>query len=403
VKSGCEDSSDQETNSFTGHNAQSHNPAQKESADPQLAAGTGTVGICIEETDTGENYPLEGENDYQYRTGNFHLEPDTNRLAQTKDDPDEEQAKQDKTLIKWKRDNIDRLVPTATFPDCTNQIPEKCEFRVGPNTPALRDSSSDNIVRSLNTEWNEPETPYASQYPYNKVKETESGHVEEWDDTPGAERYHRFHRAGTFTEIHPDGTKVEKIVGERYTIILTNDKVHIEANSDITIDKAAKIYINRDNQEGNHFDIQVGDNSDLNLNVGRSINLKTGADLNFATEGNLTFKVGGDVIWRVAGDVDEHIGGNQDVTILGDSDLSITGDHTELISGSAGVIQEIQNGSYIQRIETNSYVICGGVMTEIGIGNIYMNPLGKPGDVVYTISPDADCTKVPTLKPTSNS
>lgn len=65
----------------------------------------------------------------------------------------------------------------------------------------------------------EPPTPYGAQYPYNHVRESEPspgrdvsnedppkncGHIEEWDDTPGAERLYRQHKSGTFEEIHPD-------------------------------------------------------------------------------------------------------------------------------------------------------------------------------------------------------
>ena len=48
--------------------------------------------------------------------------------------------------------------------------------------------------------------PMISSYPNNHVYESESGHVQEFDDTPGAERIHTYHRAGTFEEIHPDGS-----------------------------------------------------------------------------------------------------------------------------------------------------------------------------------------------------
>ena len=54
--------------------------------------------------------------------------------------------------------------------------------------------------------WDEPSTQMYPVYPHNRVFETESGHVIEWDDTPGQERLHEFHRTGTFREIHPDGT-----------------------------------------------------------------------------------------------------------------------------------------------------------------------------------------------------
>ena len=36
----------------------------------------------------------------------------------------------------------------------------------------------------------EPDSPYSAKYPYNKVMQTEAGHVIEIDDTPNAERIH---------------------------------------------------------------------------------------------------------------------------------------------------------------------------------------------------------------------
>ena len=44
----------------------------------------------------------------------------------------------------------------------------------------------------------------APVYPYNKVHQSESGHVFEVDDTLGKERINVHHRSGTFHEIHAD-------------------------------------------------------------------------------------------------------------------------------------------------------------------------------------------------------
>ena len=46
---------------------------------------------------------------------------------------------------------------------------------------------------------------------FNKVFETESGHIREYDDTSGHERIHERHRTGTSYEIDKDGNKVEII------------------------------------------------------------------------------------------------------------------------------------------------------------------------------------------------
>jgi len=60
--------------------------------------------------------------------------------------------------------------------------------------------------------WSEPKVPWQAIYPYNHVHQTESGHIVEMDDTPNWERMHWYHRTGTFTEIHPTGIRVDKVV-----------------------------------------------------------------------------------------------------------------------------------------------------------------------------------------------
>jgi|TARA_B100001094_G_scaffold225834_1_gene220105 hypothetical protein len=72
-------------------------------------------------------------------------------------------------------------------------------------------------------------------YPYNKVLQTEAGHVLEIDDTPKAERLNVHHRSGTFHEIHADGSEVTRIVNNNYTAILKDDKVYIAGNADLQV------------------------------------------------------------------------------------------------------------------------------------------------------------------------
>ena len=57
----------------------------------------------------------------------------------------------------------------------------------------------DNIIKDIQAaleadEWSEPETPYDAKYPKNHVLQTESGHVQEFDDTPEKERIHTYHK-----------------------------------------------------------------------------------------------------------------------------------------------------------------------------------------------------------------
>jgi len=83
--------------------------------------------------------------------------------------------------------------------------------------------------------WNEPVSAYAAKYPFNKVSESESGHVHEIDDTPDHERLHQIHRTGTFTEIQPDGSKVSKIVADSFEITVKDKNIYIGGDCNITV------------------------------------------------------------------------------------------------------------------------------------------------------------------------
>lgn len=82
----------------------------------------------------------------------------------------------------------------------------------------------------------EPESAYHSKYPFNKVFQSESGHVFEIDDTPNFERIHNYHRSGTYTEIDYKGQKVEKIVGDDFEIVMKNKTVYIKGNVNILVE-----------------------------------------------------------------------------------------------------------------------------------------------------------------------
>ena len=82
----------------------------------------------------------------------------------------------------------------------------------------------------------EPASYYAAQYPYNNVVETESGHAIEFDDTPGAERVHIYHRSGSYIEWAANGDKTERIEKDKFTVVVGNDKVYIQGDVNVEID-----------------------------------------------------------------------------------------------------------------------------------------------------------------------
>lgn len=89
--------------------------------------------------------------------------------------------------------------------------------------------------------WSEPNVPYAAKYPFNHVRQTESGHLQEFDDTSGAERIQTRHTKGTFEEWHPDGSEVRKIFGDGYEIHLKDRNMLIKGDLNITVEGDARL------------------------------------------------------------------------------------------------------------------------------------------------------------------
>jgi hypothetical protein len=142
----------------------------------------------------------------------------------------------------------------------------------------------DNVVNNIptyNSQWSEPPTQYAAKYPFNNVMETESGHIVEFDDTPGKERIHQAHRNGSFQEWYPNGDKVEKITKDNYTIIMKDDNVYIMGKCNITVQGDAEIYVQKNGFvkfDGN-VEVRVGGN--YNEQVGGTYNVQSGGNMSF--------------------------------------------------------------------------------------------------------------------------
>jgi hypothetical protein len=132
--------------------------------------------------------------------------------------------------------------------------------------------------------WSEPVTPYAAQFPYNHVQQTESGHVIELDDTPGAERVHVFHRSGSFIEFHPDGSVVYKCMKNGYRVTMADEHVKVAGNCHVAIDGNSTLYVkgNVDMQTDGDFNVQA--KGDFNV-FAKNVNLR--AQKTFKGDGTL--------------------------------------------------------------------------------------------------------------------
>jgi hypothetical protein len=147
-------------------------------------------------------------------------------------------------------------------------------------------NSADSWKEPLTTDTNKNSRPrYGSKYPYNHVFESESGHIKEYDDTPGSERIHEYHTVGTFYEIDADGNKQTRVVGDNYEVVAGSNYVNIKGTANLTIDSNCNTYIKGD------WNIQV--------------------------DGNVREVIGGTLTQSVAGAVTESYSSSLNTTIVG--------------------------------------------------------------------------------------
>ena len=180
------------------------------------------------------------------------------------------------------------------------------------------------------TYWEEPHPQGSetskSQYPYNHVRETESGHVFEVDDTPDAERIHEYHTAGTFREIQPDGTKVEKIVGEDYVIDLSNRYMYVKGNFDLMVEGDYNINVKGNKYEhisGHSYNTVMGNR--LNKIQGHEL-VDTESTFSIHTVGNYNVQVG-------ATDKKKASLSNYKLRVTGDTNTTHQGPHRNFNRG----------------------------------------------------------------------
>ena len=341
----------------------------RDSKDAQDPVMLGTVGGIPQEpadpqlgfNDPNGRYPLQ-----------THIgEQDTNRLARGGGvipvplKTESGTTSEDSPSLNFKRKSRTKDVPIA---------------RAGDMTTSIANTTKNNGIYDEEPIWHEPNPRYggvadsdteylttvelSSSYPHNHVRMSESGHVEEWDDTPTAERLHKFHKSGTFEEIQPDGTKVVKVVGSNYEIVLGNDNVVVNGTCNVTIGGDCRLRYKQD--------LVVEVEGDYHLNVHGEMRTKI--------SGNQTTEVFGDRKTTINVNDDLKVGNaNQDcqqiINIDGNRTTNVTGNVDETIQGN---LQELTYGTMGTIVFDNASLI--------SVKDINVSALGKLG-----LSTDSNC------------
>lgn len=275
--------------------------------------------------------------------------------------------------------------PTVGFQDPSGKYPK---YKNEPDTNRL--ASNNNLGRTYVVRkeaavkkgvkianggtWDQSPVPYNAVYPYNHVTQYESGHIMEFDDTPGSERVHIYHKSGAFIEWDANGTQVNRIVGDGYEIYERNGYVYVKGALNVSVDGAlnlrtdnilnlevsgaAKINIYNDaninvsgnanlavgaelNAKANKINLEsVGQ---FNIKAGTGLNIQSESDMNIRSEASVNMQAGADINQKSAGSVfiDSAINANvkaaENVNLQGDGDININAAGTALLTGQSEI------------------------------------------------------------------
>ena len=180
-------------------------------------------------------------------------------------------------------------------------------------------------VKDINFDLNEESV---STYPNSQVKETASGHIVEYDDTPGSERVMIRHNSGSGVEMRADGSVVYSSTKNTVRVTAEDEKVVVDGDGELQYNGNLKLKVAGD------FDVEVG--GDFNVNV----------------KGDMEQNIRRGLITDVAGTVETQIVGSKSETIGGGFTTLIHGDKNDIIKGS-----------FAENVQVDHNYAAGGTLT----------------------------------------
>jgi len=328
--------------------------------------------------------------------------------------------------------------PTATFPN------EEYKGRSETNKLATGDVAG-TIVQTKNNErylgnklpegdfFDQPQIPFNAEYPFNKVIQSESGHIIEMDDTPGSERVHIYHKNGTFIELDQSGSVVEKTKGSQYRFVDKNDhlsvggqarisisgdmKVYCAANVDMEVDGDVNLKCFNDitAQAAGRIDLAAKEeinlhSANINIEAVHVIHQKTDGNIFIAAKDSIHNKCNSSMFLHTLKDM--HINADENFNLLASNDMSVIATNnlmssatiinnscTDMFNDAITIKNEATNINSNAISVMNLYVQSGDINQKAT--NIQMN---NPSAVIPTgfISPQINIASVGTFAQKAN-
>jgi hypothetical protein len=268
-------------------------------------------------------YPVDGRQ-YKMPSGHELGISDTNRLGQG-------QESEDHNSLIDRRYNRQTDIPIATQPYLS--------------------TVSDEAIQETRTTFEEPHPkniledadPYPSaQYPFNHVFETESGHITEFDDTPGGERTYRQHSSGTYEEVVANGSKTVKVIGDNYELIMGGSNVYVSGAVNLTIGGDVRHLV-----KGNyHLEVEGNYTQKIHKNMRTKIGAgEIGGNLEEEIKGTHSFNISEAVKGRIGQDVNVTTEGDETRINNGKFDLVAKSDISAITTGGKMLLNASGNVS----------------------------------------------------------
>jgi len=160
-----------------------------------------------------------------------------------------------------------------------------------------------------------------TKYPYAQVRETQSGHVIETDDTAGSERVLIKHRTGAGVDLRPDGTVIINARNNTVRVTAGDEKVIVEGNGELVYNGNMKLTVS-----GN-----------LDINVGGDFNVTTGGDKKETIKGSTKYDITGSQATTIGHNMSTNVGDNRNDLTFGFHSSIVKGNWDQFVEGDGNL------------------------------------------------------------------
>jgi len=166
----------------------------------------------------------------------------------------------------------------------------------------------DNIYGST---WTTAANTQVGSYPYINLSQTEAGHMDMKDDTPGNESMRRQHgTSGTYQHWYASGDADAVVKGNNFTVIVKDNNISIRGICNIEVYQDCKLTV--------HGDMISEIDGNLKASVGKKTQIHSAGNVDLTSDGDVSISAGpGDVLTGLGGGV-IYLNSPSDVIVSGD-------------------------------------------------------------------------------------